>query len=152
MEDPDGFEQMISNMRWAFQKTAEDKAKEAKEVKPKKKNKGIKRRQRGIDRGYAKGPGGAIRAESQLQFFSGVLFWDSMLSQGGAEAAQGEAGYPSEAAAGEVDLQDPEGLPGQDPHQGRGCAEGCDPQVPASTGNQQLWEQLRCLRILRQGH
>ena len=99
MEDPDGFEQMISNMRWAFQKTAEDKAKEAKEVKPKKKNKGIKRRQRGIDRGYAKGPGGTIRAESQLQFFSGVLFRDSMLSQGGAEAAQGEAGYPSEAAA-----------------------------------------------------
>ena len=108
MEDPDGFEQMISNMRWAFNKTAEDEAKEAKDAKeakkakegkPKKKNKGIKRRQRGIDRGYAKGPGGTIRAESQLQFFSGVLFWDSMLSQGGAEAAQGEAGYPSEAAA-----------------------------------------------------
>eukprot|EP00439_Symbiodinium_sp_Y106_P081882 s1093_g21.t1 len=81
MEDPDGFEQMISNMRWAFNKTAEDEAKEAKDAKeakkakegkPKKKNKGIKRRQRGIDRGYAKGPGGTIRAESQLQFFSGV--------------------------------------------------------------------------------
>ncbi|CAE6939228.1 unnamed protein product [Symbiodinium sp. CCMP2592] len=74
MEDSEGFEKMLSNMRWAYNKAAEEnkakeaqEAKEAKEAKDpskkgkKKKNKGINRRLRGVQRGFTKGPG-TIRA------------------------------------------------------------------------------------------